>query len=766
MTSRNRPVRVVVAGVGAVTAMGVGAEPLWERVKAGRSALRPVCSVSLDAVRPPIGGEVPDGWSAAGEGESAWEQREPVIGLALVAAREALDQAAAAMDLIPPQRRGVVVGTCLAGAVSGRAWYAERLTGGRPDPQLAMLFPPQALAEALSGAFQLKGPTLGVATACSAGAVAIGCAADLIRSGQADAVLAGGSEAFTDLVFAGFTCLESLSPEPAAPYSRHRQGLSLGEGSGFLLLLHADTAAAAGVPVLAEVLGDGLSADGYHPTAPHPEGQGAARAIRAALTRAGVAPEQVAYVNGHGTGTPKNDSAETRAIRLALGGWADRVAVSSTKSMIGHLLGAAGAVEAIVTIKALQEQIAPPTAHFREADPACDLDYVPNVARPLSMEVAISNNFAFGGHNASLVLGRPYAAAPPPLPPSEPVVVTGLSAITPAGMGPDAALEAFRAGRPLVRPENGLRLGRAAGFDPTAYLTPRELRRMDRLSAMSVVASRLALQDGGLEGGPQVGVLFGTSTGPMESLEEFARGVILEGSHAANPSLFPRTVFNAAPGLVAMHTGAVGPASTLSAGHASGAAAVAWGCSLVASGQAAAMLCLAADSLTETVVAAYQELGLLAPSSPFALAEAAVALLLEPLSSARARGARIYGRVLGWAIASDALGPGRWDPRGRGMERAMGGALQRAGLRAAEVGAVWANAAGDRRIDLPERAAIRRLFGERTPVLAPKLLFGEPLGAGGALQLLLALQARQAGPVLINSSSLGGTHLSIALGLE
>src|SRR5262249_51043850 len=297
------------------------------------------------------------------------------------AAEEAMERCGVGVGPVPPERWGVVIGTCNAGLLAGEEWYARRKRGEQPDPRLVLLVEPQAFSEALASAFEIKGPVLSVDTACAASANAIGYAAELIREGHADAMLTGGADAFSDILIAGFNSLESLSPEPAAPYSIDRKGLSLGEGAGVLILMEADVAAELGAPVLAEVIGYGLSADGYHPTAPHPEGRGASRAIQTALRQAGVQPRAVDYVNNHGTGTAKNDTAETAATKVGLGDAAYHVAVSSTKSMIGHLLGGAGAAEAIVTVKAIENQVAPPTANFTEPDPECDLDYVPNEAR-------------------------------------------------------------------------------------------------------------------------------------------------------------------------------------------------------------------------------------------------------------------------------------------------------------------------------------------------------------------------------------------------
>lgn len=772
---KQQPVRVVVAAVGAITSQGASAEAFWQGVKSGRVAIRPVQQISMEGIRTRLAGEVQEAVTPQHDYRHPEDYRERVIDFALKAAEEAMGKASFS-DRVPAERWGVVIGTCNAGLLAGEKWYKERMAGKESDPELLLLVPPQAIAEALGGAFGMKGPMLSIDTACAAGANAIGYAADLIRFGHADAVLAGGSDALSDVLIAGFNCLESLSPRPAAPYSKDREGLSLGEGSGMLVLIREDVARRAGLPIMAEVMGYGLSADGYHPTAPHPEGKGASRAIRAALTSAGLSPDQVRYVNSHGTGTPKNDPAETRATRLGLGAAADRVAVSSTKSMIGHLLGAAGAVEGIVTIKALEEQIAPPTCNYTEADPECDLDYVPNQARPLAMDVAISNNFAFGGANACVALSRAGSlSTPPPSPDYDRVVVTGIATLTSAGCDAEEVWKAFADERVSTQEENGVRIGRV-NLDPSPFLSPRDRRRMDRLGIFAVVASRIALQDAGIEltdeNRNRVGVIFGTGVGPMESMENFSRPLFEEGPAAANPAVFPNTVYNAAGGQVAMQVGAIGPASTITAGHAAGASSICYAYDLVKCNHADAIIAVAADTLTDTVIQGYRELGLLSSGeNGFALAEAGVALVLERLSAAQARGARIYGEVLGYGIASDGKGVGRSDRRGVGLERAMRSALERAGLGAADVKAVWAHSVGFRPVDAGESAALRRLFGDSAGVIAPKRLFGEPMGAGGSLNAALALKSWQhgnagaapTGAVLVNSSSMGGTHLSLAM---
>ncbi|HEV3071730.1 MAG TPA: beta-ketoacyl-[acyl-carrier-protein] synthase family protein [Solirubrobacteraceae bacterium] len=784
--------RVVVTGLGAITSQGNSLQDFWEGVSNGRVAIREVAHMPMDGYRTRLGGEVqepalpehsylhPDGF------------HDRALDFTVKAAEEAMANCGVGVGPIPAERWGVVIGTCNAGLLAGEEWYRRRERGEHPDPKLVLLVPPQAFSEALSGVFGLRGPVLSVDTACAASANAIGYAAELIRNGQADAVLTGGADAFSDILYAGFNSLESLSPEPAAPYSRDRKGLSLGEGSGMLVLMREDVAREQGAPVLAEILGYGLSADGYHPTAPHPEGRGAARAIQTALAQGGVSPEEVRYVNSHGTGTPKNDPAETAATKVGLGeDAAHRAAVSSTKSMIGHLLGGAGAIEAISTVKTLEQQLAPPTASFTEPDPDCDLDYITEGPRAMAIDIAVSNNFAFGGANASIVFARAGARPQgPPAPALDRVVITGLGALTPAGTDVQALWEAYSAGRDCTSVEDGVRLGRVE-YSPGDFLGPKERKRVDGLGLFSIISSRQALEDAALElddeNRTRVGAILGTGVGPMESMEGFSVGVINEGAGGANPAVFPNTVYNAAGGQVAIKIGALGPASTVTVGHAAGASSLCYGCELAGADHADAMLCLGADSLTDTVIAAYRELGVLGGSAAgrvgagagsneatangagpgMALSEAGVAVLVERLGAACARGARIHAEVLGHAVTSDARGVGRLDPEGDGLERAMRLALERAGVSASEVAAVWASRCGLAVADQAEAKAIERLLGADVKVNAPKLLLGEPMGAGASLNAALVIAAwehgEDVGPVLINSTSLGGTNFAIVL---
>jgi nodulation protein E len=301
------------------------------------------------------------------------------------------------------QRTAVVTGSCLGGQITEEEGYIDLFARGR-----ARMHPfsiPRAMANAGASAIAmemgLRGPALTISTACSSSNHALGQALTLVRHGAAEVALAGGSEApFCRGHLKAWEALRAVSPDTCRPFSRDRSGLVLGEGGAILVLEELGRARARGARIYAELAGAGMSADAFHLTQPSPEG--AAAAISAALADAGMAPEEVGYVNAHGTGTTANDPAETRALRIALGEHAARVAVSSTKSMHGHALGAAGALEAVATVLALEQGTLPPTANFTTPDPECDLDVIPNTARPTAVGAALSNSFAFGGLNAVL----------------------------------------------------------------------------------------------------------------------------------------------------------------------------------------------------------------------------------------------------------------------------------------------------------------------------------------------------------------------------
>ncbi len=404
--------RVVVTGLGAITAAGPSVADLRAALHGEETCIRPLTLFDTTGLKTRVAGEVTTLPVPALLPREARVRASRSDRLALVALEEALAQSELALPLERPERVGVAIGSSTGGMLETESYFERRCRGVAPGVWRsrlagAMVAAPTDLVAAAVGA---TGPRLAPSTACSSSAIALAMAALWIRSGAADVVLAGGSDALTRMTYSGFHALQALSPEPCKPFDRDRRGLSLGEGGGVLVVESEEHARARGALVLAELAGAGMSCDASHPTAPHGDARGAVQALRAALRDAGVAPEAIDYVNAHGTGTPQNDASETLALKTVLGEAARRIAVSSTKALLGHLLGAAGAVEAIVTILALQDGWAPPTLHLEQPDPACDLDYVPRRGREMTIRAALSNSYGFGGNNCTLVLRAPRAS--------------------------------------------------------------------------------------------------------------------------------------------------------------------------------------------------------------------------------------------------------------------------------------------------------------------------------------------------------------------
>jgi 3-oxoacyl-[acyl-carrier-protein] synthase II len=399
--------RVVITGVGAVTPLGLGARTMFSRWAAGEVGI--------------LDGEAACTWFDPGEMLGAKQARrtDRFAQFALVASDEAVADAgwgdAGSSDpAYDPARVGCVIGTGIGGigTIEAQQDMLRDRGPGRVSPLAVPLLMSNAAAGCVAMRHSLRGQSYGVTSACAAGAHAIGGAARMIACGDADAVVAGGAEAaLTGLARAGFAAMGATSTEGVSrPFDARRDGFVMSEGAGVLVLEEAGAAAGRGARVLGEVMGYGATSDAYHLTAPDPSGAGAAEAIRLALRDADVSPGDLSYVNAHGTSTPLNDRSETAALKAALGPAAADVPVSSLKSSIGHLLGAAGAVEAIATVLALRERLIPPTLGFAEREEGLDLDYVPGAARVMSSlngdrPVGMSNSFGFGGHNAVLVLG-------------------------------------------------------------------------------------------------------------------------------------------------------------------------------------------------------------------------------------------------------------------------------------------------------------------------------------------------------------------------
>ncbi len=407
---------MVVTGVGLVTPLGTGTEENWAALVAGRSGIRQITRFDATMLPARVAGEVPDFDPRRFIEHKDIKKMDIFIQYAVGAARMAVAQSGLADPLAEPDRCGVIVGVGMGGLATLEEAYHhfQALEIRRVSPFFIPRLIPNMAAGQIALRFGARGPSYATTSACASGAHAIGDAVDLIRDGRQDLMLAGGAEAPVCLLgVGGFTAMRALATgfndEPSRasrPFDGRREGFVVAEGAGMLVLEELEHARARGATILAEMLGYGANCDAYHMTQPSPEGVGAAQCMTLALGDAGLRPDQVDYVNAHGTGTPYNDEAETMALKSVFGEHAGRLAVSSTKSMTGHLLGAAGAIEAVYSVLAVSRGVVPPTINLDDPDPACDLDYVPHRARTMPVRAALSNSFGFGGTNVTLAFGR------------------------------------------------------------------------------------------------------------------------------------------------------------------------------------------------------------------------------------------------------------------------------------------------------------------------------------------------------------------------
>ena len=405
--------RIAITGLGAVTPIGNDAKTTWEAAVAGRSGIDWIRSFDVDGLPVRVAAEVKDFDPTQVASPKEVRKLERNVLLALAAAREAMQDSG--LDGFDPTRVGIVFGTAI-GGVNGILEQDEILRERGPE-RVSPNFLPNVLVDSASGqiaiSLGIKGLNYAVVSACATGSHAIGEAAEIIKRGDADAVLAGGGEAcMHPLILAGFTAMRGLAvenedpPRASRPFDATRAGFVMGEGACVLVLEELEAAQQRGARVYAEVLGYGGSNDAHHMAQPEPEATGVAEMMRNALRRADVEPERVGYINAHGTSTPLGDLAETRAIKQVFGDHAYRLAVSSTKSVMGHTFGAAGAIEGMMCALAIHEGTLPPTINYRNPDPECDLDYVPNEARDTRVDVALSNAMGLGGHNGCVLFGR------------------------------------------------------------------------------------------------------------------------------------------------------------------------------------------------------------------------------------------------------------------------------------------------------------------------------------------------------------------------
>ena len=755
--------RVVITGYGVINDLGKSKEEIRKNLFDGVSGLSSVNMEAVDGLTEGKFGAITN----LTEVDPFFEEHnipyDRCTQLALMAAHECIEQSGICWD--DPYRAGVSIGTSLGGMLSGDEYHKQWIHDGykSANGDLLKQYPLHAVADALSLCFGLCGCKNVISTACAASGNSIGYGFDKIKSGDQDVVLAGGVDPLSRFSFSGFTSLKAIDHDYCHPYSTST-GINLGEGAAFFMLEEYEHAVKRGANIIAEFYGCGLSGDAHHQTAPDPRGGGAIRSMRAALSQSGLSPEDISYVNGHGTGTHANDIAEPVAFKEVFGA-NPSIPLSSTKGATGHCLGAAGSVECAFLLMALEDQMVPPTVRFdKEPDPV--IDFVPNKAKSAKLDMILSNSFAFGGNNCSIIVGKSGLYPPKPVEEDE-IVITGIGCVGVGGGNVSQLFETFDAQKICT--------GTIEEFDTSEYdckysgivpeveykrfVPPAFLRRTDTITKMTMAAGRQALDDAKLavtrQNMDSIGIIYGTGTGPMETIESINRTIVEKGINSVDPSTFPNSVLNAAPGNLSIVNQLRGPISAITLAQTSGLIAVEYAAQILKNQQAEAIVAVCADEFNEPLLMGHDKLNLVSKSGKIAgakdadgmiLSAGSVAFMLERKSHAKARNAKIYAEIKGTAVCSDASEITHVKTDGAAFVKSAKLAMERAKTDSCDL--IFSASTGVPEMDAADANAMKELVGEKTYVSNIQSLIGSTTGSIGCYQMLAALYSFEKGKVI------------------
>ncbi len=740
MSNMNDNGRVVVTGLGLVCALGEDSDKCWSAAVNGVTGIREVKSVNTDGCYANVGAEV-----LTASKDLSDEDYDRSSLLCIKAAGEALVDSGYKVTEESSDRIGVIVGNCVGGAASIDKYFTDELKNGGGNKADILKMPAAAIANNVAKHFGLNGTTANIVNACAAGTISLSYAADLIRAGKADAFVAGGSDSFSSLAFAGFHALHALDENSCSPFNRS-SGITLGEGAGVLIIESYEHAKARGAKIYCEVLGSGVSSDAHHITAPDPEGKGQMLAISRAITNSGLTPNDIDYINAHGTGTAKNDEAEFLSLHTIFDG-NDHLSVSSTKSMTGHCLGAAGSIEAVLTVKAVCENAVPPTIGYTEEnlgalkEKAGAIDFVPNVKHEKTINYAASNSFAFGGNNASII----FAKEPREIPDrtnKDRIFITGIGGL-------------ISKGRVEISSDDY----KAHGIKMAFY------RKLDRFSQLQLLSGMQALADANItvseENEKDIGIVVGTADGPMTEIVGFQKNVIENGTASGSAFSFPNTVYNAAGGYFSIFAGIKGYNVTNANSIQAGLQSLCYAADVIRNGDEKIMVASGTDENTDTTEYLYGKLGLLNGS----LGEGSVSLILENENSANERGAKKYAELVGWATAHKSVEFGTVKGSESALKAAIENACKSAGIALKDIEAVCGFANGVPTVDDIEKNTYAELFGD-IPVVRVKDELGEARAAASAEQAACAakmLGEGKYGYVLAAAFGVGGQYSAVVL---
>ena len=735
--------RVVVTGLGLVCALGENTDKCWSAAVNGVTGIREVKSVNTDNCYANVGAEV-----AAASAELSGEDYDRSSLLCIKAAGEALADSGYAVTEENSDRIGVIVGNCVGGAASIDKYFTDELKNGGGNKADILKMPAAAIANNVAKHFGLNGTTANIVNACAAGTISLSYAADLIRAGKADAFVAGGSDSFSSLAFAGFHALHALDENGCSPFNRSG-GITLGEGAGVLIIESYEHAKARGAKIYCEVLGSGVSSDAHHITAPDPEGKGQMLAISRAIANSGLTPNDIDYINAHGTGTAKNDEAEFLSLHTIFDG-NDHLSVSSTKSMTGHCLGAAGSIEAVLTVKAVCENTVPPTIGYTGEnletlkEKAGAIDFVPNIKREKTINYAASNSFAFGGNNASIV----FAKEPREIPDrtnKDKIYITGIGGFVSKGHV-DISSDDYK----------------AYGIKMAFY------RKLDRFSQLQLLSGMQALADAkitvGEDNEKDIGIVVGTADGPMTEIVGFQKNVIENGTANGSAFSFPNTVYNAAGGYFSIFAGIKGYNVTNANSIQAGLQSLCYAADVIRNGDEKIMVASGTDENTDTTEFLYGKLGLLKDN----LGEGSVSLILENENSANERGAKIYAELAGWATAHKSVEFGTVKGSESALKTAIEDACKAAGVTLADIDGVFGFANGIPEVDELESKVYGELFGGKADIVQVRDDLGEARAATAAGQAAAGARYISKGwrnmeCVLAAGFGVGGSYSAVVL---
>ena len=735
--------RVVITGLGMISAIGHNVEECINAAKEGKSGIAEAKSVCTDNCYSKLGAEVKDfNMDIPGT-----EGMDRVSKLAITASMEACKDAGLD-DFNNSERVSVIMGSCVGGAVSIEGYYKN---GKTKEDVLRM--PIGTIANDVALIHHAGGVVTNVANACAAGTISIAYACDLIRAGKADIVLAGGSDSFASVPYAGFLALHALDPDGCSPFN-HLSGITLGEGAGVVVVESYEHAKKRNAHMYCEVLGQGVTSDAHHITAPRDDAMMQVEAMERALKTSGVKKEDIGYINAHGTGTHKNDESEFLGAHKVFDGANDNLSISSTKAMVGHCLGAAGAVEAVFTIRCLTDQVVLPTLGFSEADletlkeRAGAIDFVPNKAHKKELHTVMSNNYAFGGNDASIVFAdhqgdvkvNEY---------NDKVAVTGFGVLTPLSNN----VEEYKANIDTFVPENAsIHTTYEDQLFDTVGLKRAFYRKLDNLSKMQAISGMQALMNAGItvteENDKNIGIVVGTSEGALSTCCQFQENICEKGNENGSAFNFPNTVYNAAGGYLSICSGIKGYNVTVTNGAQAGLQSVAYAVDVLRNGVNDTILTTGIDENTEVSTELFNKVGLIADNKTlpfegnkkgFTLSDGAVSLILENESKALARGAKVYAHITGYGMAHQSVRYAEINGTDVALEKAINLALKDANLTIDDIDAVesFANGFGD--IDNIEVSVLSKVFGNKLDNLALfaiKENLGEARAAGAMAQVL------------------------------